>query len=532
MANFPDQHPLSRQIRSAFHARQFDSCERLYEEFVGIFPESAETSFLLGLLERSRQHPKISAEAFAKALALDPKRYDAQIELAAQYSVLQEPNKAIELLGTLPEGVQKSPLYLNLAGSIYSELALPQRAYPLFKAALVLQPKAELIKANLAACAVFMGDIEFASQLYRELLTEFPLHQRYHYYLSRLAKAKDRTHVEEMLAVASKFPEQRNVFINFALGKELEDLGEFEDSFRHYKLANDAAKQLSGYEVKTDLELADSVLQSYSTCPAFKPKRRHEMVDQIEEGEITLREPCPIFLVGLPRSGTTLLERIMSSHSKVGSIGETQYIDTAIRKTVNVITDDKFNLDIGHSLNQVAPELLGENYKELIQYLLPKNKSYFIEKLPWNFLYVGYLLRSMPNARIVWMNRLAEDSCFAMYKQPFTWAYKYSYNLRDVGSYYKKFKEVQSFWQKRCGDNIFFTDYETLVSVPEETVKSLCKYLNLDFEPQMLDFHRSNIAPSTTASSVQIRSSINQDSVAKWKHYEPWLGELLETLAE
>jgi thioredoxin-like negative regulator of GroEL len=518
MNTIPEQHPLSQQARAAFHTGNLPAFEQSLQQFDSLFPASAESSFLLGLLERARQHPKLAADAFAKALAINPERYDAQVELAALQVVLQDPNQAMELLGSLPREAQNSPMYLNLAGSVYSELAVPELAFPLFQQALALQPDSELIRANLAACAVFMGEIELADKLYRELLREYPLHQRYHYYLARLAKARDTRHIDEMRAVAARFPAKRNVFINFALGKELEDTGNYEESFACYKSANDAAKELSGYRVETDLAIADAVMASYrpgvaGTAPAENP----------------FSGQAPIFLVGLPRSGTTLLERIMSSHPAVSSIGETQYLDTAIRRTSQVMTAERFNEETGRSLLDKPALQLAQEYWNLTRYLR-KDTPFFIEKLPWNFLYIGFILRAIPNARIVWMNRQAEDSCFAIYKQPFTWAYKYSYNLTDLGRYYRKFREVQEYWSHHCGDRIHVANYEDITGSPAESVGKLCAYLGIDFDPAMLEFHEQNKSPSTTASSVQIRSAINRNSVDKWRRYEPWLGELLSSL--
>lgn len=514
----PEQHLLSKQARAAFHRGDTAAFDQAFQEFSRLFPDSAETSFLLGLRERSQQHPKLAADAFAKALAINPERYDAQVELAAVHSVLQDPNKAIELLRSLPPKIENSPMYLNLAGSVYSELAVPEQAFPLFKQALALQPDSELIRANLAACAVFMGEIALADRLYRDLLQQYPLHQRYHYYLARLAKATDTQHIEEMQAVAARFPAKRNVFINFALGKELEDIGQYEESFACYKRANDAAKELSGYRVESDLAIADAVMSSY------RPR-----VAGTSPGSNPFSEQAPIFLVGLPRSGTTLLERILSSHPSISSIGETQYLDTAIRRTSQVMTAERFTEDTGRKLLEKDGLQLAEEYWKLTKYLR-KATPFFIEKLPWNFLYVGFILHAIPNAKIVWMSRGAEDSCFAMYKQPFTWAYKYSYNLSDLGLYYRKFREVQEFWNTNCGRSIHFTSYEYIVGSPEESVGKLCEYLGIDFNSSMLEFHEQNKTPSTTASSVQIRSAINRNSIDKWRQYENWLGELLAVL--
>ena len=223
---------------------------------------SAEGYFLTGIVERVSQRPVRAAAAFEKALALDANRYDAAIELANQYSVSRRNAEVVALLEKYAAKLDNSPMYLDLAGTVYTEIGLPQKAWPLYKKANALQPGVDLFQANLAACGVFLGKIEEARDIYRTLLKRFPNHRRNHYQLSRLGKAKDTTHIEQMKGVLRSTDDtaDKNIFMYYALGKELEDLEQWQQSFEYYQKAGDAVTSVANYDVAADVALIDKII--------------------------------------------------------------------------------------------------------------------------------------------------------------------------------------------------------------------------------------------------------------------------------
>ena len=482
---------------------------------------SAEGYFLTGIVEKVSQRPVKAVAAFENALTLDADRYDAAIELANQYSVLRRNADVAALLEKYEKKLDNSPMYLDLAGTVYTEIGIPQKAWPLYKKANALQPGVDLFQANLAACAVFVGKIDEARDIYKALLQRFPNHQRNHYQLSRLGKAKDSKHVEQMKALLqnSNKPPATNIFMYYALGKELEDLEQWEQSFEYYKKAGDAVTSVANYDVAKDIALIDKIIE---VCDA------DWLAAETGTPVATAPGKTPIFIVGLPRTGTTLTERIVSSHSQVNSVGETQFLQMALRTQSGIQSVESMNPEMIEAVAKKDMSPIASGYLQSVGYRLG-NEPLFIDKLPFNFLFLGFIARAFPNAKIVHLGRNPMDSCFSMYKQVFTWAYKFSYSLEGLGHYYVAYNRLRNHWRALLKDRMIEVEYESLVSDQEGQTRILLDRLGLEFEQSCLDFDK-NRAPSATASSVQVRGKMHSGSVNKWTRFADQLQPLKEHL--
>jgi Tfp pilus assembly protein PilF len=462
-----------------------------------------------------------AAKAFAAALELDAGRYDAAIELANQYFIGRRNADAADLLARYVDMLDNSPRYLDMAGTVYSDIGMPARAWPLFQRANELQPGIDLFQANLAACGVFLGKIEEASDIYKRLLKKYPAHQRNHYQLARLEKAKNSTHVEQMkeLIHSLGLPPDQNVFVYYAIGKELEDLEQWDDAFHHFKMAGDAVESVAEYDVATDVEIIDKIIE---TCTAdwLSTDTRTASTDNSQK--------TPIFIVGLPRTGTTLTERIVSNHSQVESVGETQFLQMVVRRESEVKSVERITSAMIEAAAKKDISLIADGYMEAVDYRLG-DKPMFIDKLPFNYLYLGFIAKAYPHARIIHLKRHPLDACFAMYKQVFTWAYKFSYTLKSLGRYYVAYNRLCNHWREVLGDRLIEVEYESLVADQEHQTRVLLEKLGLDFEEACLNFDQ-NITASTTASSVQVREKIHTRSVNRWKNFEKQLQPLKEYL--
>lgn len=484
---------------------------------------SAEGYFLTGIVERISQRPVRAAAAFEKALALDADRYDAAIELANQYSVSRRNADATALLEKYAAKLDNSPMYLDLAGTVYTEIGLPQKAWPLYKKANALQPGVDLFQANLAACGVFLGKIEEARDIYRTLLKRFPNHRRNHYQLSRLDKARDTTHIDQMKGILHSNAEtaDKNIFMYYALGKELEDLEQWQQSFEYYKKAGDAVTSVANYDVAADIALIDRIIE---VCNAeWLAGEAGKLNAGTDAGGKT-----PIFIVGLPRTGTTLAERIISSHSQVESVGETQFLQMVLRRESGIRSIENMNPEMVGAVAEKDMGLIAKGYMDTVSYRLG-DEPMFIDKLPFNFLFLGFIARAWPNAKIIHLGRNPMDSCFSMYKQVFTWAYKFSYSLEGLGRYYVAYDRLRNHWRELLQDRMIEVEYEALVADPEGQTRILLDKLGLEFEQACLDFDK-NTAPSATASSVQVREKVHDRSVNKWTRFAKQLQPLREHL--
>ncbi|MBT5725712.1 MAG: hypothetical protein HOI74_16935 [Gammaproteobacteria bacterium] len=512
---------LSLVGRKAAQARDWRTVEACANELIRLSTSNPEGYFLKGLVEKAAQHPNVASEAFEKVLSLDSTRYDAAIELASQLVISLRNTEAISLLERYTGSLSNSPRYLDMAGTIYTDIGLSSFALPLYQKANKLQPGIDLFMANLAACSIFLGKIKDARDIYLSLLEKNPHHQRNHYQLSRLERVTDNNHIVQMKNVLEQtnLPAHRNIFVYYALAKELEDLEQWDESFHYYKMAGDAVTTVSNYDVGKDELLIQTIMD---TCtPEW-------LADRKASSPIDPNDKAPIFVLGLPRTGTTLTERILASHSSVESIGETKYLESIMRTLSGIPSVEKMTPEMIEALAPMDATSIAKGYLDAVSYLLG-DKKLFIEKLPYNFLYIGFIIKAFPKAKIVRLKRNPMDSCFAIYKQPFTWAYKFSYNLDDLGRYFVAHDRLFNHWRDLIGDQLIEVEYESLVNDSENQTRALLDRLGLDFEEACLNFDQNETA-STTASSVQVREKIHSRSVLRWKRFEKQLDPLRDYL--
>ena len=512
---------IAGYARRAVQAQDWPTVARSANEILRHDENSAEGHFLWGLVERIQKHPQKAIQAFERALEIDPERYDAAVELANQFSIARRNGDVADLLARYEDKLSNSPMYLDLAGTIYTEIGMPQKAWPLYEKAVELQPGVDLFRANLASCAVFLGKIREADENFRALLKRYPNHQRNHWQLSRLEKAKDDGHVREMQDVLARtsLPSDQNVYLYYAIGKELEDLGRWEEAFDYYRKAGDAVCSVAKYDIGSDLAIIDKVME---VCDASW------LADSSGDSVRGEAGKTPIFIVGLPRTGTTLTERIIGSHSRVESLGETQFLQMVLRRESGVASVEKMTPEMIEAVAKTDMGKIADGYMEAAMYRMGEEPM-FIDKLPFNFLYLGFIARAWPDARIVSLVRNPMDSCFSMYKQVFTWAYKFSYDLETLGQYYVAYDRLQQHWRAVLGDRLIEISYEDLVADQEQQTRVLLDRLGLDFEEACLHFDK-NDAPSTTASSVQVREKVHTSSVQRWKRFESELQPVRDIL--
>jgi tetratricopeptide (TPR) repeat protein len=512
---------ISATGRKAVQTQDWNTVAACANEILRRDADNAEGHFLAGLVERVSQRPVKAARAFEKVLELDADRYDAAVELASLYSISRRNRDVAALLAKYEDKLSKSPLYLDFAGTVYTGIGLHLKAWPLFKQAVALQPDVDLFQANLAACCVFLGKIEEGQDIYRALLKRFPNHRKNHYELARLGKAKDNTHIEQMKEVLRNTddPPSKNVFLYYALAKELEDLEQWEQSFQYYKKAGDAVTSVAEYDVAEDITVIDKIIDVCNVeWLANKPGRSHE----------TGNGKTPIFIVGLPRTGTTLTERIVSSHSQVASIGETLFLQMMLRQESGVHSTDSMNSEMVEAVAKKDIELIAKGYIDKVSYRF-SDEPMFIDKLPFNVLYLGFIAKAWPDAKIILVVRNPMDSCFSMYKQVFTWAYKFSYSLDGLGRYFEAYQRLRNHWQEVLKDRLIEVEYESLVTDQENQTRILLDKLGLEFEQSCVDFEK-NKAPIATASSVQAREKVHSKSVNKWTRFAKQLQPLKEHL--
>ncbi|WP_189400748.1 tetratricopeptide repeat-containing sulfotransferase family protein [Arenicella chitinivorans] len=514
---------LSRRARLAVSQRHWAAVETAANSILRIDEHSAEGWFLSGLYQQSQRQLGAAMHAFEYAWQLAPERYDAAIELAGLKRQQLHHAEAVQILQQVGPLCHQSSLYSHKAAQIYTRLGLHESANPFYRRAVAIQPDAASLKASLATNTTLLGNIDEARLLLNDLLHRYPKHQRHHWELAALRSAQDDHHLRQMqqLLEASDEPDERNIFLLYAIGKESEDLERWESAFDCYQRAGAAAVRLasaSGYQIGQDTAPLDALpsLCSRDWCA------QHVTSSASKDNELT-----PIFVVGLPRTGTTLVERILSSHSNVDSADETFFLPIALRQAIQ--STDYTNPDLTVAdLTRVAETSLREvakTYSDLVRYRLD-GAQYFVDKYPLNFKNLGFICAAFPNAKIVLLDRHPMDACFALFKQPY---FNFAYRLDHLADYYLAYDRLRRHWLASLGERITSVNYEALVTEPQREIARLLDKLELPIEQACFDFH-TNQSASATASSVQVREAMHRRSVQKWVNWERQLAPLSASL--
>ena len=306
--------------------------------------------------------------------------------------------------------------------------------------------------------------------------------------------------------------------LHFALGKALEDHGKYAESFAHYA----AGAAIRRSQVTYDADATTLRVQNY---------------EQVFGPDLLTRAPCdcdsfaPIFIVGLPRSGSTLVEQILASHSAVEGTFELPDIGHMVEELTRKAAEragDRYPQML-ERLDCAGLRILGEAYLERTRIHRKRGAPRFIDKMPNNFMHVGLIHLILPQARIIDARRHPLGACFSAYKQHFAQGHAFSYDLTELGRYYRDYIDLMTHFDAVLPGRVHRVVYEDLVMSPEVQIRRLLEFCDLPFESGCLTFHTTQ-RPVRTVSSEQVRRPLYRDALERWRHYEPWLGPLKSAL--
>lgn len=399
-------------------------------------------------------------------------------------------------------------------GRIYSRCDDPTNARRLYEKALAAMGGDPGLLYDLALARFHTGDIAGAEDNLDTLLADAPTTGHALYLRSTLRRQVDASnHVADLEArLAAGFPNPNaRAACLFALAKEFEDLGQAEKSFSVLAEAAARKRQTLAYDAAAERASIEGVRATFSRQVMQARSEGHD-----EEGAI--------FIIGMPRTGTTLLERMLGRHSDVQSAGELldfgQLLAAAARKCMSA-NPGKTLLEASLLIDFAQ---LGRDYMASAREAASGSRM-FIDKMPVNYLYCGLIRKALPNARLIHMMRDPMDSCYAVYKTLFNQAYYFSYDLEELAAYYTSYRQMMRHWHAAMPGNILDVQYEELVTDTERQAKRILAWCGLEWQPAVLR-PSDNEAPSTTASAAQVREPIYLSSVRKWRKYETGLAPL------
>jgi len=410
-------------------------------------------------------------------------------------------------------------------GVIYSRTGFHEKAVPFFKRAVKLNQGPANFHYNLAASQQFLGEFDLAEKGYLETLSrDLSAYRAWSSLVGLKRQTEQQNYLDDLTTQYESLAndEDASLHLGHAIAKTLEDLGQYQESLewlhkaKRLKLSNTDAKAFS-YD-----RLFEAAMSTAD--------ERTRLIEQQGDG-------APIFIIGLPRTGTTLVDRILSSHSDVTSAGELNIfpglIKSATKTASNMVMDAetflKSNALAGDALKQIGEQYIASAAE------LSRGATRFTDKMPLNFFYAGLIHKALPNARIIALRRGAMDSCLSNYRQLLTVQhsyYHYTYDLAETAKFYRKFDQLMAHWREHLPTNSFMeVAYEDIVHDQENQTRRLLEFCGLEWQEACMRFHE-NEAPVSTASSVQVRQPLYSGSIDRWKRYGGKLDGLKGALKE
>ena len=417
------------------------------------------------------------------------------------------------------EYLEPDPWQYRTLARILSDCLDPGGARVWLARAHTLFPRHTPILADLATAEFHLNRIDEAEQHLGLLLQSEPFNPGALHLRSALrTQTPERNHVRDLEQRLAREPHRVDFVVAccFALAKEYEDLQQYDKSFSALHRGASANRSTLLYDSQSELAALETIRAKFTS----------ETLASLSAG---FESAGPIFIVGMPRTGTTLVERILTSHSQVRAVGEL----TDFPLLLTAMVQEKLagapasELEIDASLRLDFHEL-GRRYTESARQLAG-NSPYFVDKLPYNFLYCGYILAALPNAKIIHLRRDPLDTCYAVYKTRFFNAYSYSYDLEELADYYIAYRAHMDHWHEVLPGRILDVTYEELVHDQQTQTRRILEWCGLPWEASVLAFHEQD-TPSMTASAIQVRKPIYSDSIGAWRRVDFGLDKVRDRL--
>jgi Flp pilus assembly protein TadD len=484
-----------------------------------IDPDLVQGHFLVGLVALQAKDRKTAFKAFNSVTQLQPDHAAAWAQLAKLFMTEGQVFRADAALQKATSANSSDPIVQDLMGSVYSLMGEYSLAKDCFMQATAGQPNHPPYMLNLASNLVYHGDTSAAVALHREIIKIQPNSPQAHWSLSSARKATDREHIHQLRSLLADHEHdlRAQAFYYYAIGKELEDLQEWDQAFEAFSSGARARRQTVEFDEAAECEMFQYCEETFTS----------QWLQSDSEGFDT---EAPIFVLGQPRTGTTLVERIIGSHSTVHAAGELQQFGLAIRRLSQHTEPKRFSRQLFEAAARLDSHKIGAMYFETTR-RMHGEKPRFIDKLPQNYLFVPLILKALPNAKIIHVTRSAPDACFASFKQLFADAYLHSYDLEEMARHHCRYRHMMATWREAFPGAFLDISYENTVRDLEPNVRTLLEFLGLPWEDGCLRFHEQASAVST-ASAVQVREPAHTRSIDRWRRYETQLEPMLAILRQ
>jgi len=499
---------------------QFDQAEHIYKQLITNFPNEGDPFHLLGTIYHQRNRHIVAIELIKKAIKLKPKQAQFYNNLG---NAFRESGAAKEAEKAFRKALKFNPKLVsamnNLGGSVMIA-GNTTSAIRIFQKTLALNTQFYPARHNLGNAYFENGENEKAITCYQHVLKTHPKHTKS---ARNLAESKKFTSEDEdfqllkQLSEDASFSGADKANVLFAYAKALDDLKHHKKSFQTYIQANKTHRSTYAFSIETvanELQMVRDTISPAFFASLLKASSNCE---------------APVFIVGMPRSGTSLVEQILASHPKVFGAGELDFMPKSNFYMIGNKGERDFRSAFS-SEGDTLVEALGSDYSRQLKEL-PTKRSVITDKTTHNFVYAGLLQLMLPDAKIIHCTRSPKDTCLSIFKKFFVDHQAFAYDLKELGQYYNLYLDHMAYWKSLLGDQLHEVKYENMISNQKQETETLLKFCNLDWQDACLDFHKTKRSVRT-ASTDQVRRPIYTSSLETWRTYEAELAPLTSMLSK
>ena len=491
-------------------AQAYGEAVRLKPDWTMALFDYAHTLHRLGRLPEAIDH-------YRRTLALDSNDIDAMVNLAGALSAIQQQVEASNCIQSVLDRVPTHPQALLLAANIERQRGALDKALhyaQILRTNHPRQPSAVVAEAQILER---QGNWQAAYTLIAPWLTGQTIHPPIAILFAKLCQQMDRcddaTSLLEKSIAQPMVSRQSHVDLHYAAGELYDTLGRYEQAIQHIDQANKMA--LAGFDSDAHQHFVDQIIERFDR----NFFRQMATADK--------RSKPPLFIIGMPRSGTTLVEQILASHADIVAAGELPFIDEIGRQTSQQLSGQPFPA----GLTQLTPDRLDKMARRYLEQTAPfiADHRYVSDKMPQNFFYLGLIALLFPNAKIIHCQRNPLDTCLSCYFQNFNIGQGYSNDLTSLAHYYNDYQRLMQHWDDALPLEILHISYEALIHEPQSNIQRMTDYLDLPWDDQCLTFY-NNPRHVATASYQQVIQPLYSHSIGRWKHYQHHLQPLIDAL--
>jgi tetratricopeptide (TPR) repeat protein len=499
---------------------RLEEAERIYRRALRDNPRNVDALRLLALIAAKAGRPDDAEVMLRKAIEIAPDFMLAILDLARLFRDQERLAEALEALDRALVLEPAQPQAHFLRAATLARASFTPEAIESYRRCLEHQPRHIGALLGLGHVLKAVGDYDAAVESYQACIRESPNDGETYWSLANLKTYRfDDATVADMEERAARQGDdvQSEVNFLFALGKASEDRADYERAWEFYRRGNARQRAAVAYDpVQTEV-MNDRLIETYSA--EFLLSRR-------DAGD---PDSSPIFILGLPRSGSTLLEQILASHSEVEGTSELPYLG---RLATSLNRNRAEGVNYPEAMRELGPSniaMLGAEYLQLARMHRRTGAPRFIDKMPNNFPNVGLIALALPNARIIDARRHPLDACLSCWRQLFAKGQNFTYDLTEIGEYYLQYQRMMDHWAAVLPGRVLTVQYEEVVTDFDSQVRLMLEFCGLSWQDACLRFYESS-RPVRTPSSEQVRQPIYDRSIGHWRHYERHVGELIDVI--